>query len=94
MSPFLLLTSRVQEFEAEEYEVLRKFVHGVEKTVREERERGMCKAKGKSTPTLDTFVFFKDVMDIVHAEAGDATAWVLKGEENAWLNARKAGTAP
>lgn len=81
--------------EAEEYQVLREFVHDAEKTERKKRDRAVRKAgkKKESPPTFDKFYFFQESMEIVHAEAGDATAWVLKGEKDAWLNARKTGAS-
>lgn len=82
--------------EADTYEVLREFVRGAERTeqAKTAREARDAKRKGRPDPNSRTFIFFKDIMEIVHADDGGTTAWVLKGEKNAWLNARKAGASP
>jgi len=46
--------------------------------------------KGKAPPSNSDFVYFEDVMTKVQARTGDGEAqWVLRGYENAWLDAVK-----
>lgn len=81
----------MQGLEAEAYETLREFVRGVEKAEKERREHAVYEArkKGRPRPSFPSFIFFRDVMEIAHAEDGTATVWVLKGEKEAWLKARE-----
>lgn len=43
---------------------------------------------GHAPPSAATFVYFEQVMAKVQARTGDGEAqWVLKGQEQAWLDA-------
>lgn len=86
----------MKDLEADAYQVLRNFVRGEEKREKERRKRAFRKAKRKdrSAPNFPKFIFFKEVMEMVHAEDGGSTAWVLKDEKDAWFNARRAIASP
>ena len=67
-------------------------MHEMEDTARLQSSAATKKArrKGKAPPRNSDFVYFEDVMTKVQARTGDGEAqWVLRGYENAWLDAVK-----
>eukprot|EP00752_Nemacystus_decipiens_P012981 g11487.t1 len=70
------------------YAHLREFIHGVEDTARMDiAKTGRGRRAGAHS---SKFVFFGQEMVQVQRHAGDAAVqWVLKGQENAWIDAMK-----
>jgi len=84
--------SKVKALKGNAYKRLREFVHEMEDTARLQSSAATKKArrKGKAPPRNSDFVYFEDVMTKVQARTGDGEAqWVLRGYENAWLDAVK-----
>ncbi|CAN0044686.1 unnamed protein product [Pylaiella littoralis] len=73
------------------YASLREFIHRVEDDARVEIFKVKKKAhkERRALPSSSEFVFFADKMTQVQRHDGDATVqWVLKGQEDAWGDAK------
>lgn len=73
----------MEELDQKEYPILREFIHGVEHSARCERLRKRIRAlkKHRTLPGSSNFVFFREIMDVVHSREGDASVhWVLKNK--------------
>lgn len=82
----------MHEPQLESYREFRGVVCEAEEDARNPTDRGIWVYSGKSrvASSVRSFVFFEDVMDRVQAGDRDAaTDWVLTGEKEAWLDARR-----
>lgn len=87
----IVVVPQVEELSRREYPVLKEFIRGTEDAARCERVRERIKAlkQRRALPGSSNFVFFKEVMGIVHSREGDASVhWVLKDFVEAWYKAR------
>lgn len=82
---------KTANLEGNAYASLREFIHGVEDDARVEIFKATKKAhkERRAPPSSSEFVFFAQRMTQVHRHDGDATMqWVLKGQEDAWRDAK------
>lgn len=79
---------KAASLERDAYASLREFIHGVEDAAR--LDIAKAKRRHRAAPSSSEFVFFEHEMVQVQRSADDAAVqWVLKGQENSWLDAMR-----